>query len=222
MAKTGMLSLASEKLFQVVMEKYKQGEFTKLFQSSDIENCVMMHAAAAGVAAMAPGVVPGVGFGVAGAITTGALWHMYVKICSIIGVKFGENLLKSVASAVLSNLAVNLAGFFAVDLIVAFIPGASIIACGVFGFVTVYVAGLLFLNILVGLFETERHDLGNMSAEELKDTVAAAASEVDLTAVAKEAKSAFTDLRKSDMLEKMGKDVDISNDETETEASKEA
>ena len=46
------LNLVSEKLLEVAMKYYESGEYVKPFQSKDLADCVVQHAAAAGVAAM--------------------------------------------------------------------------------------------------------------------------------------------------------------------------
>lgn len=217
MLSQGIMYRVCEELLNVVSEYYESGEYIKPFRSKDLADCVLQHSAAVGVAAMAIGVLPLAGAVVAMGVGTVAIWKMYVKICSIIGVPFGKNKLKALASAALTNIATQLAATYALQIASSIIPGTGIISSGVINFASTYIAGLLFLLVLTRLFKTGRNDVENMSDEELINTVKSAMASIDMKVIFKEAKNIFMDMRRDGSLEQMGAEVDIS-DEEETDA----
>lgn len=131
-----------------------------------IIDCAVVAAGAAGVA----GVVPVLA--IPGMIVScvGAVWAMYIKICKELDIKIGENILKVLASAALSNIAVNLAGAFATELVLAFFPGASILASAAITFCSIYLAGVIFMKVLLALAKNGKTGdaLGTISEEEFK------------------------------------------------------
>lgn len=208
---SGLMAVAADRLLAALSEYYDSGEYVKPFSSQEIADCVINHAAAAGIAAMAPGVIPGVGLGLAAAITTGAVWSMYIKMSKMIGTSITEKTLKVIASAAISNIAMNAAVFLALTLI----PGVGAIATGVINFAAVYAAGLIFLTTLTRLFKVKRTDIEDMSDEEWKASVKAAVGSINMKSILKEAKDIFMEMRKDGSLDQVGKDVDISMDEDE-------
>lgn len=208
-----LLITAAERLLTAIELYFANEEDVKLFKSRDLASCVLNHAAAAGVAAMAGGVLPAAGSVVAVTIVAGAIWRMYIKICKIIGVHFGKNKLKAISSAVLTNIITQLAGVFAIQLATSFIPGAAVIILGIGNFAITYFAGLIFLNVLTELFGSRRQDIDDLNTEDWKESIKSAMSHIDKKAVFKESKEIFNELRKNGSLESMGKNVDISAEE---------
>lgn len=219
MLSQGIMYRVCEELLNVVSDYYESGEYIKPFRSKDLADCVLQHSAAVGVASMAAGVLPLAGAVVAMGAGTVAIWKMYVKICSIIGVPFGKNKLKALASAALTNIVTQLAGIYAFQIASSIIPGMGIISCGVIDFASTYIAGLLFLMVLTRLFKTGRNDVENMSDEELIDTVKSAMASIDMKMIFKEAKNIFMDMRRDGSLEQMGAEADISDEEETAEMS---
>lgn len=211
----GLLFDAADQLLDAIIDYYGDGEYVKTFRSKKLADCVVQHAAAAGVAAMAGGILPGVGSVIATGIATGAVWSMYIRICKIIKVDLGKNKLKALASAVLSNVAVNLAGTLAIGVAASFVPGASIVICGVGNFAIVYIAGIIFLNALTRLFHISRNDLTDMTDEELMKSVKASAKGVNMKELFREAKNIFMSLKSSGELDQIGKSVDIDPEDDE-------
>ncbi len=177
------------------------GEYAKPFKAEEIANMVIAHAAAAAVAAMAAGILPGAAAIIAGGIAVAAIWSMYYRIGKYIGIGFSLDTLKALAAALISNLVTQIGGVLALDILLTFVPGASIIAGGLMNFAIVYVAGLIYLNMLVGLFKAGL-DPSNLNAEELKKAYSKTSEDVDIKAACAEAKSMFTEMRKSGELKK--------------------
>lgn len=213
MANQDLLLVAADRLLDALLDYYGSGEYIKPFQSKDLADCVVHHAAAGGIAAMAAGILPGAGAVAAVAISAGAIWRMYIKICQIIGTKFEKNKLKMISSAVLTNLATQLAGGFAIQFAASFVPGAGMIAAGAINFAVTYLAGLIFLNTLTRLFKVTRHDVQSMTNEDWVDSIKQSLSSIDKKAALKEAKEIFTSMRKDGSLDRVGKDIDVSMEE---------
>ena len=85
----------------------------------------------------------------------GAVWTMYLKICLCLNIPIGENILKVLASAALSNIASNLVGVFAVELITAAIPG------------------MMFMEMLLAFAKkgTVGSDLGNVTQKDFQSEI---------------------------------------------------
>ena len=105
----------------------------------------MVAAGAAGVGGMIPV------FSIPSMIVScvGAVWAMYIKICNCLEIKLSENLLKILASAALSNIAVNLVSAFAAELLFSFVPGTSIATSALITFCSVYLAGVMFVKMIL-------------------------------------------------------------------------
>lgn len=204
----GLLNNAAENLLQEMIDYYVSGEYTKPFSSEELADCVINHAAAAGIAAMAGSVIPGIGASIVTVGTTAAVWRMYIKMAKMIGTNLKEKTLKVIASAAISNLAMNAA----VYILLSFVPGVGTFAGGVINFASVYTAGLIFLTALTRLFKVKRTDIQDISNEEWIESVKDAFANVNVKRIIKEAISLFSDLRESGGLEKAGELVDISAD----------
>ena len=203
------LTIVADKLVDAIGDYYGSGEYVKPFQSKELADCVVKHAAAGGVAAMGTNLLPGIGGLISAGVACGAIWTMYIKICNIIKVPFAKNRLKSLASAVLTNVGTQLAGVFALS----FIPGAGAVAAGVVNFTVTYFAGLIFLKMLTKIFKTQRKDDLEFDDAAWKDYFKSAIKELDKKAIIKEAKELFTNMKNDGTLDEFGRDVEIESDE---------
>jgi len=172
-----------------------------------VENTIVNYAAASSLAAMAAGVVPGVGGLAACAVSVGAIWAMYVKLCNVMKIEIGKNKLKALASAVGANIVTQMSGM----MLLSFIPGLSIISCGAINFTTVYFAGIIFLHAMAAIGARSSVEGKEMSAEELKDICACAAKEYSAKTVYQEATETFGQMKKDGTLQEAGNRVDINN-----------
>ena len=203
------INVVAEKLLEAVVEYYQSGEYVKPFQSKELADCVVKHAAAGAVAAMGAGLLPGAGGVISAGVGVAAIWTMYIKICKTIGVPFSKNKLKALASALLTNVATQFAGIFALS----FLAGAGAVAIGAVNFAVTYFAGLTFLLMLTKLFKTQRRDSLEFSDDAWKDAFKSALNDVDKKEVIKEAKNLFTHMRKDGSLDEMGKDVEFEKED---------
>lgn len=200
----GMLLAAAYAL----KEYMSSGAYADNFDSKELADIVVGHSAAAGVAAMAAGVLPGVGSIIASGIAVGAIWTMYVRIGMYLELTISKDLWKAIASAVVANIVTQLAGVLVLELAVGFIPGASIIAAGVVNFGITYVAGLIFLKALTEIFRAGKSP-DEMTSEQMKAQFSNAAKSVNVKSAFSEAKSAFNKMKKDGSLNEKGKDIDI-------------
>lgn len=134
-----------------------------------IVDCAMVAAGAAAVG----GVIPILELPAMVISCVGAVWAMYIKVCKALKIKISDNLLKVLASAALSNIATNLIGAFAIELVTCFIPGLGMAAGAVTTFACVYLAGILFMNMLLSFAKkgVGPNDFSSLSEEDLKNTI---------------------------------------------------
>lgn len=81
----------------------------------------------------------------------GAIWHMYIKLAQRLGVTWSNGLLRTLASAAVTNMTTNLAGLLVGELMAAFVPGASVLVCAGISYYIIYAAGMMFLTMLAKL-----------------------------------------------------------------------
>ncbi|MBR0256200.1 MAG: hypothetical protein IJQ58_00550 [Synergistaceae bacterium] len=179
--------------------------------SKRISEIIMRHAAAAGVAAMASGVLPGIGALISSVIGIGAIWHMYYAIGQYLHLEFSKDILKAIASAIIVNIVTQLAGVITMEILASFVPGLAIITNGICLFGVTYIAGLLFLKALVHIFKAGG-DPSKMTAQEIESRIKEAAREANLRDEFRNAKSTFKQMRKEGTLNEQSRGVDINSD----------
>ena len=116
-----------------------------------IKGCAII----AAVAGVGSGWLPGAGAFVATAAWVAAIWGMYVKINKDLGISIKDNILKSLASAILTNIlasAGSLILMLSASFLLSFIPGlgsaGAIVIDGFIGYITVFASGVLYIKVL--------------------------------------------------------------------------
>lgn len=152
-----------------------------------IAGIVKAHAAVAAGAAWIP--VPGVDV----AASAGAVWGMYYRINDELGLPFGKNIVKSVASAVGTNLAATV-GLLTVGSFLKVIPGLGSVAGAVLMTAALYgvtmASGFVYLKVITALLEQK-------SAKDVTDSDFKAAVErvtsdrKELTSFIQDAKASY-------------------------------
>lgn len=110
---------------------------------SIIKNCALVAAGAATAGSLIPVLaIPAV-------ITSsfGAIWVMYGKLCTALGISLKENTLKLLARAAIANISTNLISM----LIGTLIPVGGIAIGAIATYVTVVIAGNIFLKLILGM-----------------------------------------------------------------------
>lgn len=134
-----------------------------------ILNCAMVAAGAAAVGGWVPVLaLPSIIIS-----CFGAVWAMYIEVAKCLDIPIGKNLLKVLASAALSNIATNLVGVFAVELVTAVIPGIGSLAGAAATFGCVYLAGMMFMQMLLAFAKKGKvgNDLRHVSQQVLKSEI---------------------------------------------------
>lgn len=166
----------------------------------EVGSIVQQHAVAAAVAALVS-TVPGAGATIAVTAQVAAVYTMYLRINAALGVKLGKNKLKTVASAVVSNIAANAASYIASIVIatgLSFIPGigsaTATVIIGGLGYATMVVAALTYTSIInaVGTRSME-----TLSEEELKRLAAEEMGKRDISGEMKSFSSEYKRARKA-------------------------
>jgi uncharacterized protein (DUF697 family) len=119
---------------------------------------------------------------------------MYARINKEIGLPFSENIIKTVASGVATNLAAGALASFIVSSALSFLPGlgsasASAIMCGTCYALTL-ASGFVYLKILTRIFQA-KSDPTTFSADKLKEVAKQVVQEEDIKSVMKEAKEEY-------------------------------
>ena len=134
-----------------------------------IINCALVAAGADAVG----GLIPGLAIPATIVACFGTVWVMYGKLCDTLGITLSEKILKVLARAALANIAANLGGVFIAMFAGMMLPGASIAASAVTAFVTVYLAGMIFLQLILQLAEQSKdpYSFKDISTDEFKKGV---------------------------------------------------
>lgn len=118
-------------------------------KAHELSNVIKQHA----LAGFASGLIPVPGLDIAALVAN--TWTMYVRINNVVGVSFGDNALKSIASGVFANLVSvipSIAVAIGVETLLKFIPGMGTVggmAVGAAANIAVtYVAGVVYLKSL--------------------------------------------------------------------------
>ena len=134
-----------------------------------IINCALVAAGADAVVSTFPGLA------VPATIVScfGAVWAMYGTLCRKLGISLKSNVLKLLARAALSNILANLGGALVGLIAGMFFPGASVAASAVVSFITLYIAGYIFLQTILALAEKSKdpHSFSDISSGEMEKTV---------------------------------------------------
>lgn len=170
-----------------------------IIRSSDgVKKALITNSMGAAASSLAAGFLPGVGALAATAASVGFIWRMYIQINEALHISISKNKLKSLASALLSNLVTGLGGAAAIEVSAAalsLVPGIGIFSASVLlsavNYALVYVAGLVYIRMLTNLFHANA-DISAMSEDQIKVT----ASNI-FEQNKKEFKNAFDEARKS-------------------------
>jgi uncharacterized protein (DUF697 family) len=130
---------------------------------------VKLHAGIAVGAAFVP--IPGADIAAAAA----NIWTMYVRINKELAMPFGENILKSVAAGVATNLAGAAVGFIVIGAALKFIPGLGTLGGAALMGTTIYgvtiASGIVYMNALTKLLESKSG--GTITDADLEAAIAA-------------------------------------------------
>lgn len=155
-----------------------------------IQACSIVAAASGLGASLFPG-----GALVLTGVAVATVWGMYVKVNSDLGISISENTLKSLASALLSNI-ITSAGSMLVALVIfgviGLIPGLhflSVPAQAVIAYITVFSAGILYIKLLTKLFKAQGSaDLSGVDVNKAAEDIV---QETDMGSMIKDLKESY-------------------------------
>lgn len=173
----------------------------------ELAGIVEKHAIAVAVAGLGTAWLPGVGATAAMLTSAGFVWSMYVRISSRIGLPFSKHILKSVATAIGTNIVSSIASSVIIGSALSFIPGlgsigASALMAGVV-FSLTWTSGIVYFKVLTRFCEAGVN-FEKVSEEDLKLMAKEVVDQEDIKAMMKQAKSQFKeakargDIKKSD------------------------
>lgn len=160
----------------------------------EIADIVKTHATGAAAAGVGAGWIPGAGGLAMAAISAGFIWTMYGRINSKIGLPMTDNLVKSLATGVATNLATGFVGALIVQTIFSLFPGigsigASAVAGGT-GYALTVGSGYVYLKLLTKLFISGK-DPTKMDESSLKKAAHDVTENENVNEVMSAAKAAY-------------------------------
>lgn len=163
-----------------------------------IQTCAIV-AAATGIG---NGMLPGAGGVVMTVASVAAIWTMYGKINEKLGISISGNALKSLASAMLTNIIAGAGAYIAALVatsIISFIPILNVLAVpaeAIIAYVAVFASGVLYIKFLTKVFKAQ----GCFVVEEgakidqfVKDVI----REIDMRSVINDAKQSYDNDKKA-------------------------
>ena len=165
----------------------------------ELAEIVKFHAKGATISSLSSA-IPGVGAALSGLASAGFIWTMYTRINKLLGLKLADNILKTVASGVVINLAGYAVVSFAAGTVLSFIPGlgtiATIALVGAAVYAVTMVSGVVYLKILTNVFNAGK-DPATLSAEHLKELASDVISSMNIKELLKEAKTEFKEKKEN-------------------------
>lgn len=134
------------------------------------EKTILNCAIAAAAVDAAGSIIPGLAIPAVIISCFGAVWVMYGKLCHDLGIEIGQSVLKLLARAILANIVANVGGTILAVLGGLFIPGASVAVSAVITFITLYIAGTIFLHLILRMAQKSNDPVSfsDISADEMK------------------------------------------------------
>lgn len=166
--------------------------------SDEIEKNIIGFGLFASVASATVGSITGAGPLVATAITTACVYAMYYRLAKLTNIGISQNILKSVASAVLANVVSNIGVSIVAAFALSFIPVignlSSSTICAIVQFASVYVAGYVFISTLNALYK-KHGNISGLTEKEIKETVAETNSSINTSEIINEAKKVHKEVK---------------------------
>jgi uncharacterized protein (DUF697 family) len=158
---------------------------------AEIADIVKTHSAGAAAASVAAGWIPGAGGVAAAGICAAFVWTMYGRINAKIGLPLTENIVKSLATGVATNLAAGFVGALVLGTVLSIFPGIGSLAAatiaGGTGYALTLASGYVYLKLLTKLFLSgvDPTKMDERSMKEAASNVAASENMKDVISSAK-------------------------------------
>lgn len=170
------LEYAASMLANTMMTKYKtkHPENTQLVSSDELVRLVSIHSLGAAAAGLGISWLPALGSLAATGAMTMFIWSMYLHINDCLGLRFSKVALKTILSAVLSNMGqglIYIAGTLTISTLLS-LTGLGAVASSVMmaalDYAVVMVGGILYLKLITALVESGE-DPQALSEDQLKN-----------------------------------------------------
>ena len=165
-----------------------------------IEKMIIKHALAAAAAAVASGWIPGAGSTIATGIAIGFVWAMYYRLCSLLNIPISKNILKTLASVVIAEVAAYVGVVLVASAAISFIPAVGNLSaswlCAIMNFGMVYAAGYIFILMISEVLKAKT-DAGAMSEKEWEEKAKDVMKNINMKEVFKEAKKSYKSAKDS-------------------------
>lgn len=182
------------------LEKAAKGAIkgSELEKVAKVINQFAIYAAVASATAL----VPGIGSIITVIAQTGLVWGTYVKINKELGISVKDEVLKFVASAMITNMATNLGVYLVLYLgvtIISSLPFAGLLTVSLYaavGYILIYASAILYFKLLCKVMGVK----GNFELDESDDTkqiIKNVVENTNLKEIVKEAKESFDEKKKS-------------------------
>lgn len=160
----------------------------------EIVDLIKTHCVVAAGAAVASGWVPGAGGSLAMLTAAGNVWTMYYRINELIGVQFGTDMLKGLATGIAMNIGGSFVAGVAVASLFSLVPGIGSLAAsasvGAIAYSVTLASGVIYMNIMTELFNAGINP-NSVSAEELESMAKEAAEDIDIDAIKRAGKAGY-------------------------------
>ena len=191
---TGVIAAAAKSFFEVYQSECSDEAIRG--KKETITDIVEVHAMGAAAAGLGTGMLPGAGSIAAFLALTGIIYAMYYKINVALDIRMKGNILKTLASAVLTNISLNFAGSIVASTIFSFVPGAGTVAASLItaglAYGTAIASGVIYIKLLTNLLKAgQGNDLDSLTEVELKLAAKNAAKGMNIKSVVKDAKNAY-------------------------------
>lgn len=182
------------------LEKAAKGAIkgTELEKVAKVINQFAIYAAVASATAL----VPGIGSIITVIAQTGLVWGTYLKINKELGISMKDEVLKFIASAMITNMATNLGVYLVLYLgvtIITTLPFAGLLTVSLYaavGYILIYASAILYFKLLCEVMGAK----GNFDLDKSDDTkqiIQNVVKNTNLKEIVKEAKDSFDEKKKS-------------------------
>lgn len=166
---------------------------------AEIAEIVKIHSAGAAASGLAAGWIPGAGGIAATGICMGFIWSMYGRINSKIGLPLTENVIKSLGTAIATNLGAYFVGGLITSTIFSILPGlgsvgASVVVGGT-SYALTLASGYVYLKVLTNLF-LSGNDPTRMDVDSFKQAADSVVANENMKQVIADAKASYTPPKK--------------------------
>lgn len=184
-----------------------QDDYIKKEKLEAVADTIQGCAVTAAIAGVGSGWLPGAGSLVATGAWVAAIWGMYIKVNHDLGIKIKGNILKSLASAFLTNIIASAGSLliaYVIGFVISFIPGigtlGAIAVDGFLGYITVYASGLLYIRFLTKVLKAK----GNLDFSEIdvKTIAEETVKEANIKDIIKEGRNSFKEAKKEGKFKK--------------------